>query len=166
MADRRQEIVLIAAMDRNNAIGIDGALPWHLPDDLKRFKRLTLGHAMLMGRRTAQAIGRALPGRENLVLTRGATSPVPGMTIVRSLDHALALAEGPLMVVGGGEVYALALPRATQLALTFVDTTLPRADAWFPAFERGQWREVARSHHPADARHAFAYDDVDYVRVG
>jgi len=160
------DIVLIAALDANRAIGVDGQLPWHLPDDLKRFKRLTMGHAMLMGRRTAQAIGRALPGRDNLVLTRSAESPVAGMHVVHTLDEAIARANGPLMVIGGGEVYALALPRATQLALTHVHTTLPRADAWFPAFDARDWREVARSHHPVDARHAFAYDDVDYVRAG
>ena len=85
-----RDVVLIAAMDANRAIGVDGQLPWHLPDDLKRFKRLTMGHAILMGRRTAQAIGRALPGRENLVLTRGDASPVAGMAVVHSLDEALA----------------------------------------------------------------------------
>lgn len=159
------EVVLIAALDRNNAIGVDGTLPWHLPDDLKRFKRLTMGHAMLMGRRTAQAIGRSLPGRVNLVLTRGDTSPIAGMEVVHSLDEALARTSGPLLVIGGGEVYKLALPRATNLALTLVQTALPRADAWFPAYDAREWREVARAHHPADARHAFAYDDVDLERA-
>lgn len=165
MADPAREIVLIAAMDANRAIGVDGQLPWHLPDDLKRFKRLTMGHAILMGRRTAQAIGRALPGRENLVLTRGDASPVAGMAVVHSLDEALARTQGPLMVIGGGEVYALALPRATKLALTLVDTSLPRADAWFPDHDAREWRELSRKHHPADAQHAFAYHDVDLVRA-
>jgi dihydrofolate reductase len=165
MATIPQTVVLIAAMDRNRAIGIDGTLPWHLPDDLKRFKALTMGHAMLMGRRTAQAIGRALPGRDNLVLTRGDASPLPGMRVVHSLDAALAIANGPLMVVGGGEVYALALPRATRLALTFVHVTLPLADTWFPPWVAREWRAISRSHHPADARHQYAYDDVDLVRA-
>ena len=105
-------IALVAAMDRRRAIGRGNALPWHLPDDLKRFKALTLGHAILMGGNTARSIGRALPGRRNLVLTRGAAAPVEGMQAVASLDEAIALAgDGDLMVIGGGEIYALALPR-------------------------------------------------------
>ena len=98
------------------------------------------------------------------MLTRSAESPVPGMHVVPSLAAAIAFADGPLMVIGGGEVYALALRHATKLALTLVHTTLPRADAWFPEYDAGAWREVARSHHAADAKHAFAYDDVDFVR--
>jgi dihydrofolate reductase len=159
-------IALIAAMDRDRAIGKDGAMPWHLPDDLRRFKALTLGHPVLMGRRTAEAIGRALPGRRNLVLTRQGAAPHAGQEAVRSLDEAVVLAGGEtLMVIGGGEVYALALPRATLLHLTLVDTCVDGADAFFPAFDPVDWRESARQHHPADARHAFAFDFVDCVRA-
>jgi dihydrofolate reductase len=141
-------------------------LPWHLPDDLKRFKSLTLGHPLLMGRRTAESLGRALPRRRNLVLTRSGRVPFEGMQAVASLDEALVLAGADtLMVIGGGEVFALALPRATRMHLTFVDTVVEGADAWFPAYDESRWREVGRARHTVDARHAFAFDDVDYERV-
>ena len=161
-------VSLIAALDRNFAIGRGNALPWHLPDDLRRFKALTLGKPVLMGRKTAESLGRALPKRRNLVLTRGGRVPFAGMQAVASLDEAIALAAGEageLCVIGGGEVYALALPRATQLYLTWVDTTVDQADAFFPRFDPADWREVARVAHPADAAHAHAFAFVDYVRA-
>ena len=161
-------VSLIAALDRNHAIGRGNALPWHLPDDLKRFKALTLGKPVLMGRKTAQSLGRALPKRTNLVLTRGVEAPCAGMQVVASLEAALALAAGEsdeLCVIGGGEVYALALPLATHLHLTHVDTAVAGADALFPRFEARHWREIVRVHHPADASHPFAFDFVDYERA-
>ncbi|MBA8888245.1 dihydrofolate reductase [Dokdonella fugitiva] len=160
------KISLIAALDRRLAIGRDGAMPWHLPDDLRRFKALTLGRPVLMGRKTALAIGRALPGRDNLVLTRGDVAPYAGQLVVHSLDQAidLARAAGELAVIGGGEVYALALPRATHLHLTWVDTIAEGADAHFPAFDARDWVETARELHAADVRHAFAMTFVDYSR--
>ena len=161
--------VLIAARDRAGAIGRGNQLPWRLPDDLRRFKALTLGRPLLMGRRTAESLGRALPGRRNLVLTRSGAVPFAGMQAVASLDEArgLALADGAgeLCVIGGGEVYALCLPRATRLHLTEVDTRVEGADAFFPPFDRAGWTEVGREAHPADARHAHAFDFVDYVRA-
>jgi dihydrofolate reductase len=158
------DLVLIAALDRQRAIGRGNALPWHLPDDLKRFKALTLGKPVLMGRKTAQAIGRALPGRTNLVLTRGSEAPFDGQRVVASLEEAIAQADAPaLMVIGGGELYALALPRAARLHLTEVDTAVEGADVWFPAVEAAQWREAAREHHAADPRHAHAFDFVDLL---
>ncbi|WP_240096235.1 dihydrofolate reductase [Thermomonas flagellata] len=161
-------VSLIAALDRRSAIGRGNALPWHLPDDLKRFKALTFGKPVLMGRRTAESLGRALPGRRNLVLTRGGQVPFPGMQAVASLEEALALAaaaEGDeLCVIGGGQVYALALPRATDLHLTHVDTRVDGADAFFPAFDPRAWDVVAQAAHPADAAHAFAFAFVDYRR--
>ncbi|HEX6612403.1 MAG TPA: dihydrofolate reductase [Rhodanobacteraceae bacterium] len=160
------KISLLAALDRRRAIGRKGAMPWHLPDDLKRFKALTLGKPVLMGRKTARAIGRALPGRPNLVLTRADEAPFPEQRIVHSLDDALAAAADAeeLVVVGGGEVYALAMPYATHLLLTWVDTETPDADTFFPEFEPRDWRETARVRHPADTKHAFAFDFVDYER--
>jgi dihydrofolate reductase len=159
-------ISLIAALDRNRAIGRGGAMPWHLPDDLKRFKALTLGKPVLMGRKTALAIGRALPGRRNLVLTRGGAALYAEQEAVVSLDAAIAAAgAAELMVIGGGEVYALALPRATRLHLTHVDCAVDDADAFFPDVDWSHWREVARTHHAADARHEFAFEFVDYERV-
>ena len=159
-------IALIAALDRNYAIGRDGAMPWHLPDDLKRFKALTFGKPVLMGSKTALAIGRALPGRANLVLTRSGRAPFAQQRAVASFDEALAAAEGAeLMVIGGGEVYALSLPRATRLHLTWIDTEARDADAHFPCFDPARWRETSRETHPADARHEYAFDFVDYERV-
>jgi dihydrofolate reductase len=156
---------LIAALDCEYAIGRDGAMPWHLPDDLKRFKQLTLGKPVLMGRKTALAIGRALPGRKNLVLTRGSNSPFADQQTVASLDAAIAAAgNSELCVIGGGEVYALALPRATRLYLTWIDTTATNADAYFPPFDASRWRETSRIAHAADARHEYSFSFVDYVR--
>ena len=158
-------ITLVAALDRNRAIGRAGAMPWHLSDDLKRFKALTLGKPVLMGRKTALAIRRPLPGRPNLVLTRAGTAPFDGQVVVHSMDEAIARAgNSELMVIGGGEVYALALPRTTRMHLTEIDTATPDADTFFPAFDPGQWREVAREHHPVDAKHPLAFDFVDYER--
>ncbi len=161
-------VSLIAALDRNHAIGRGNALPWHLPDDLKRFKALTLGKPVLMGRKTAQSLGRALRKRNNLVLTRGGAVPFAGMQAVASLEAAIALAAGEgeeLCVIGGGEVYALALPQATHLHLTHVDVAVEGADAFFPRFDMQHWRETTRIHHPADMAHPFAFDFVDYERA-
>jgi dihydrofolate reductase len=160
-------VSLIAALDRGFAIGKGNALPWKLPDDLKRFKALTLGKPILMGRRTAESLGRALPKRCNLVLTRSGRVPFAGMQAVASLDEAIskALGEaGELCVIGGGELYALALPRATHLHLTHVETEVAGADAYFPRFDAGDWRVTARELHPADAMHPHAFTFVDYVR--
>jgi len=157
---------LIAALDRNYAIGSGGAMPWHLPDDLKRFKQLTLGKPVLMGRKTAVAIGRALPGRRNLVLTRSGSAPFAEQESIASLDLAITAAgTQELCVIGGGEVYALALPLATRLHLTWVDTVAENADAFFPRFDAAQWHETSRVAHRADARHEFAFAFVDYERV-
>jgi dihydrofolate reductase len=161
--------VLIAAMDRNHAIGRDNELPWRLPDDLKRFKALTLGKPVLMGRKTAQSLGRALPGRLNLVLTRSGRAPFEGMQPVASLENArrLAIENGAneLCVIGGGEIYALCLPLATRMHLTHVDTTVEGADAFFPRFDADLWHAIAREPHGTDERHRVAFEFVDYERV-
>jgi dihydrofolate reductase len=158
-------LALIAALDREGAIGKGNALPWHLPDDLRRFKALTLGKTVLMGRRTAESLGRALPRRTNLVLTRSRYTPYAGMQAVGSLEEAVSLAGGEeLAVIGGGEIYVLTLPLATRLHLTHVDTVVECADAHFPAFDPRQWRVENREAHAADAKHAFAFEFVDYVR--
>ncbi|MGO4223487.1 dihydrofolate reductase [Lysobacter sp. TAF61] len=163
------ELVLIAALDRNRAIGRDNDLPWRLPDDLKRFKALTLGKPVLMGRKTAQSLGRALPGRLNLVLTRSGQVPFDGMQAVASLDDAMRVAAAAgaisLCVIGGGEVYAQCLPMATQLHLTHVDTVVDGADAFFPMVDAAQWRALARERHGADAKHGCAFEFVDYLRA-
>lgn len=162
-------VVLIAAIDRGNAIGKGNALPWHLPADLMRFKALTLGKRILMGRKTAQSLGRALPGRRNLVLTRSGQAPFEGMQAVVSIDEAMAAADGgsaaELCVIGGAEIYALTLPLATTLHLTHVDTTVAGADTFFPPFDINAWQVFAREQHYADAKHAFAFEFVDYRRL-
>jgi dihydrofolate reductase len=161
-------ISLVAALDRNRAIGRGNAMPWRLPDDFRRFKALTLGKPVLMGRKTAESLGRALPGRANLVLTRSGRVPFDGMRAVASLDEAKRIAAGSgadeLCVIGGAEVYALALPFADALRLTHVDAAVEGADAFFPAFDPSQWDIVSRGTHPADAKHAFAFEFVDYAR--
>jgi dihydrofolate reductase len=161
-------LALVAAMDRNRAIGRDNALPWHLPEDLKRFKRLTLGHPVLMGRITAQAIGRALPGRRNLVLSRRGGAPFPAQEAFASLDAALraAAGESTVFVIGGAEVYRQCLPLAHALHLTEVDAEVAGADTWFPACDPAQWRELASEAHRADDRHAYGFRFVDYQRIG
>jgi dihydrofolate reductase len=160
-------LVLVAALDRNRAIGrANEMLPWHLPDDLRRFKSITLGRPVLMGWRTAESIGRTLPGRTNYVMSRSRRAPWPRQVTVRSLEEAVGLAAGVgLVVAGGGEVYTLALPYATGMRLTLVDAEVDGADVWFPEFDTTQWIEVARSHHDADGRHAYAFDWVDFVRA-
>lgn len=162
------KLSLIAALDRDHGIGRDNDLPWKLPDDLKRFKALTVGKPILMGRRTAQSLGRALPGRWNLVLTRSGQVPFDGMQAVASIEQALQAAADTdaeeLCVIGGGEIYRLAMAQATDLHLTWVQTTVP-ADTHFPPVDPALWVEVAREHHAADERHAYAFDFVDYRRA-
>lgn len=160
-----KRITLIAAMDNNRAIGFDNRMPWHLPDDLKRFKALTTGKSVLMGRKTAESLGRALPNRQNLVLSRSPAAAFAGMQIVHSWSAALAACESDeLMVIGGGEIYALALPMANRMHLTHVDTRLAQADAYFPSFDDTQWQEVNSETHACDEKHAFAFRFIDYLR--
>ncbi len=161
------KLSLIAALDHDHGIGHANQLPWQLPDDLMRFKALTIGKPILMGRKTAQSLGRALPGRPNLVLTRSGQVPFDGMQAVATLDDALQFAADAgadeLCVIGGGEIYRLAMAQATDLHLTWVDTHV-QADTHFPPVDPQRWVEVARDHHPADAKHPFAFDFVDYTR--
>ena len=164
-----RSLVLIAALDRDFAIGRGNQLPWHLPDDLKRFKALTLGRPVLMGRKTAESLGRALPKRSNLVLTRSGQVPFAGMRAVASLDEALRFAAneaGELCVIGGGDVFALALPMALRMHLTHVDIVVEGADAFFPQFAPAEWRATKREPHAVDARHACAFEFADYLRIG
>lgn len=161
-------VSLIAALDRNRGIGKDNDLPWRLPDDLKRFKALTLGKPILMGRKTAQSLGRALPGRSNLVLTRSPDALFEGMRVVGSLEAALEISRqqgaDELCVIGGGQIYALALAQADRLHLTHVDTVVEGAEAFFPAFDPLRWKAVFREKHPADEKHAYSFEFVDYVK--
>jgi len=158
-------ISLIAALDENLAIGRKGQLPWHLPDDLRWFKQLTTGKNVLMGYNTAVSIGRALPDRVNLVLSRRHQAPFPGQITVRSVDEAQARTDNTgLMVIGGGQVFAEALPQARRMYLTWVNAAIDAADTFFPGTNFRDWTEVSRVHHKADAEHAYDFDMVEYLR--
>jgi dihydrofolate reductase len=156
---------LICAVARNGVIGREGRLPWHLPDDLAHFKRTTLGRPVIMGRRTWESLGRALPGRRNLVVTRTPGYAAPGAEVFASLDAALAAcgeASDPV-VIGGAELYAAALPRAQRIYLTRVHADV-EGDVFFPPFAADDFAEVARVEHAADARHAHAFSIVTLER--
>ncbi|MBM4218358.1 MAG: dihydrofolate reductase [Gammaproteobacteria bacterium] len=151
-------------MADNGVIGRGNGLPWHLPDDLKRFKALTMGHAMLMGRKTWDSIGRPLPGRRSLVLTRSAGWHAPGAERVASLEEAAARAgAATLFVIGGAELFSIAWPIIGRLELTEVHAA-PEGDVWLAGFDRADWRETFRERHDADARHAHPFSFVTLVR--
>jgi dihydrofolate reductase len=160
-------VEFVVAVAENDVIGRDNGLPWRLPADLRHFKALTLGHAILMGRRTFESIGRPLPGRRNLVLSRAADAAAAGCEIVHSLDEALAAVgeAAPLMVIGGAEVYRLALPVAQRIHLTLVHERIADGDAYFDGWRLPQWRESARERHEADAANAVAYSFVTLERA-
>lgn len=157
---------IIVAMDEAGVIGRGGSLPWHLPDDLRRFKATTMGHVLIMGRRTLDSIGRALPGRRSIVLTRNSIfRPPTGVEVARDLDAALALAADAarVFVIGGATVYREAFPRTQELLVTRVHARV-EGDVRFPAVEWEAWVLVDEESHPADARHPFAFSFQRFVR--
>jgi dihydrofolate reductase len=149
---------LVVAMARNRVIGRDNALPWRLPADLAYFKRVTMGHPVIMGRRTYESIGKPLPGRLNIVVSRNPAFRAPGCTVVRSLDEAWEVAgEAPeVCVIGGTSIFAEALSVADRIHLTEVDADVP-GDTWFPEFDRSEWTEREVEHHAPDDRHAYPF---------
>ena len=159
-------VSLIAAMSENGTIGRDNSLPWRLPDDLKRFKVLTMGKHLLMGRKTYESIGRPLPGRTSLVLSRDSGWRAEGVVVVRSLGQALGIARDAeeLVAIGGAEIYRLLMPFARRIYLTLVHADIP-GDTFFPKPDPGAWREVERTEHPADARHAYAMSFLTLDRI-
>jgi dihydrofolate reductase len=149
-------LTAVVAATENGVIGRDNGMPWHLPADLKHFKAVTLGSPVLMGRKTFEAIGRPLPGRRNLVLSRDPAFNAAGVEVVRSLDEAISLAGDvpELMLIGGAALYALALPRTERVHLTRLHMRV-EGDAFFPDLPESEWREVSRSaRRPADERNA------------
>jgi dihydrofolate reductase len=160
-------ICLIAAIAANRVIGRNNALPWRLPADLKRFKALTMGHPVVMGRKTYASIGRPLPGRRNLVITRNRGYSAPGCEIVHSLDAAIAACRGAqdIFIIGGAELYRESLPLAHSLEFTEIHAEF-EGDATFPQFPPEQWREAAREIHSDEDGIAFRYDFVRYERIG
>jgi len=159
-------VTLVAAIAENGVIGHGNRLPWHLPADLKRFKALTMDKPILMGRKTFEAIGKPLPGRRNLVLTRSAGFRPPGVGIVGGVEEALAVnADAPeLMVIGGAEVYRLFLPLARRIYLTRVHAPIV-GDTRFPNCDWNEWRKVDRSTHPADDKNAYAMTFLTLERI-
>lgn len=156
-------LTIVVATDAQRGIGIDNTLPWRLPEDLAHFKRTTMGHPIIMGRKTFDSIGRPLPNRRNIVITRNPGWQHAGVEAVASLDDALRLtADVPACVIGGGQIYAAALPRADRLIVTKIDKTFD-CDAFFPQIDPTQWQEVAReTHHSAE--NGFDYAFVTYQR--
>ncbi len=155
-------ISLVVARADNGVIGRDNALPWRIPADLQHFKRLTLGKPIIMGRRTFESIGRPLPGRLNIVLTRDPGWQADGVTVAASLTDALATDVPEIAVIGGAQVYADAMPFATHVHLTEVHAA-PDGDTWLPDFSEFDWREVAREDHAADGEQP-AYSFVTLER--
>ncbi len=148
---------LVVAVSENDVIGRDNALPWHLPADLKHFKAITMGKPIVMGRKTYDSIGRPLPGRLNIVISRNRALRIPGVDVVGSFEEALARAgDAPeVAVIGGAELFRTALPLARRIYLTRVHGNV-EGETKFPRLDPKQWREVERSHHPADERHEYA----------
>lgn len=151
---------LLVAADEQGGIGLGDGLPWRLPDDLKRFKQLTMGHHIIMGRKTYETIRRPLPGRTMIVISRSRNYQAPGCQVVQTLPQALKLArwagESEAFIIGGAQIFALALPQAERIYLTRVHAITP-ADVHFPEVDFSAWRCVQTEPHPADERHAFVF---------
>lgn len=158
------QLTIVVATDANRGIGINNTLPWRLPEDLAHFKRTTLGHPVIMGRKTFESIGRPLPNRRNIVVTRNPQWRHEGVEAVASLDAAIALVgDVPACIIGGAQIYAEALPRTGRLIVTEIGKTFD-CDAFFPAIDLQQWQEVARERHHSD-QNGFDYAFVTYQRV-
>ena len=165
------ELAIIVAAADNGVIGCKGELPWHLPEDLRYFKRVTLGKPIVMGRKTFESIGRPLPGRANIVISRNADYRAEGVRVVASLDEALQLAEDiaandsvdEVMVIGGAQIYAEALLRADRLYYTAVHGNV-EGDAFLPGIDWTLWRETSREAHRAASTDAFDYTFLTYER--
>ncbi|HHQ4659975.1 TPA: type 3 dihydrofolate reductase [Aeromonas veronii] len=161
------KISMIAALAKKQVIGKNNLMPWHMPADLAHFKRVTLGKPVLMGRKTFESIGRPLPGRRNLVISRNPDYQAEGIEVVGSVEAALALLAGSsveeLMVIGGGHLYAEMLPSADCLYLTRIDLVV-EGDTRFPAFDDGQWQRVDCESHPADEKNPHPYSFETWLR--
>ncbi|MEE1063234.1 MAG: dihydrofolate reductase [Paludibacteraceae bacterium] len=159
------EFSIIVATSKNNVIGRDGGIPWHLSADLKRFKSLTTGHPIVMGRRTFESIGRPLPGRRNIVISNSVNA-IDGCDVIKSVDDLLndKSLDGMIFIIGGGEIYKQFLPYAKKVYLTEVETEIADGDTFFPELNPMEWIEVGRESHEADEKNDFNYSFVDYER--
>ncbi len=158
-------ITMIAAAAENNALGKDNDLVWHLPDDFKRFKELTTGHHIIMGRKTFESFPKPLPNRTHIVITRKEDYEKDGAVVVNSLEEALELAKDDPQpyIIGGGEIYSLALPKADKIELTRVHGTF-EADAFFPEIDENNWKLVFSDFHPRDEKHNYSFTYLTYER--
>ncbi len=163
---RAVRVSLIAAMAENRVIGVNNTLPWRLPADLKHFRRVTTGHHVIMGRRNYESIGKPLPDRTNIVVTRNPDYRAPGCLVKHSLEDALAVAQDDpeIFVIGGAEIYRQALDRANRLYLTLVHARI-QGDTYFPPFDEKHWRETARERHEPDERNPYACTFLVYDRI-
>ena len=161
-----KSIHAIVAIDENGAIGRQGDLLCHLPADMKHFKEETMGHSIVMGRKTFESFPRRpLPGRQNIVITRNDTWQYPGVTVVHSLEEAIAVAEtDTVFIIGGAQVYDQALPLVDVLHLTRIHARWASADVFFPPVDMDQWLEVEREHHESDHRNAYEFDFITLIR--
>lgn len=165
MPETEKQICLVAAMARNRGIGLNGKMPWHLPGELQHFKATTMGKPIVMGRKTWESIGRPLPGRQNIVISRNRDYAEDGIYLCHSLQQAVEIADGTeIMVIGGGELYRQALPKAKRMVLTLVDCE-PDADTFFPAWDPAQWQELSRLQKAADKKNPYACEIVEMQRV-
>jgi dihydrofolate reductase len=166
MSQNKPRVSVIAALARNRVIGIENRLPWRLPEDLAHFKALTLNHPILMGRKTFESLGRPLPGRTNIVITRNPDYRPEGCLVAASIPAAIALCmdADEIFFIGGADLYAQAIPFADRLYLTEVDIEVD-GDAWFPNYDRSAFREVARESHRGEKGDALGFDFVVYERV-
>jgi dihydrofolate reductase len=160
------KISLIAALSTNHLIGQNNQLPWRLPNDLKHFKNLTLNKTIIMGRKTYDSLGKALPHRTNVVISRNTALQLPDALVFNSLEAALNKfkEEGEVCIIGGAELFHQALPLATHLSLTWVDADM-LGDAYFPTFDMTAWSEESRESHASDETHLYPYHFVEYSRV-
>jgi dihydrofolate reductase len=157
-------LTLIAAMGKNRAIGLAGRMPWHLPAELQHFKQATMGKTIVMGRKTWQAIGRPLPGRQNIVISRNSDFQADGVEVSGSLTDAIELAKSDeVMVIGGGQLYVLGLPLAQRMILTLIDIE-PEADTWFPEWDESEWSQISEKHFPVDGNNLLAYRIIELNR--
>ena len=158
-------LLLIVAIAKNRVIGYENKMPWHLPAELQYFKRITMGHPIIMGRKTFESIGRPLPGRQNIVVSRNTGFTATGVEVTHSIDEAIALTAGAdAFVIGGAMLYIEALPRADKLYVTEVDAT-PEGDTFFPVLNKGEWHEASRERREKDEKNIFAVDYVVLDRV-
>ncbi|HSP11365.1 MAG TPA: dihydrofolate reductase [Salegentibacter sp.] len=158
-------LTMIAAAAENNALGKENDLVWHLPDDFKRFKKLTTGHHIIMGRKTFESFPQPLPNRTHIIITRNKDYKAEGAVVVHSLERAIEIAKGDSQpfIIGGGEIYKLALPYSDNIELTRVHSDF-KADTFFPEIDEKEWKLVNEEFHPTDENHKYAFTYLTYER--